>query len=233
MISFRSYASGSTGNLYTVSDGKTTIMLDCGLSWKKVQQLLNFKTSEIAAILCGHFHGDHSKGLAHAARAGVDIYASHDTYAALNLTGHRFNDITENQQFTIGTWKILAFKTIHDAEGSLGFYMVNSENEAFLYLTDSGYSPVRFEKLNVIAVECNFVDDILIENVMNGSLPAVVGRRIRRNHMSLQTLIGLLKANDLSQCRHVYLLHLSSGNSDEARMIREVQETVGIPTSAC
>jgi hypothetical protein len=48
--------------------------------------------------------------------------------------------------------------------------------------------------------------------------------------MSLKQCIATLKANDLSKCREIHLLHLSSDHSDEERFIREVQESTGIPT---
>ena len=50
--------------------------------------------------------------------------------------------------------------------------------------------------------------------------------------MSLQTVKEMIMANDLSQCREIWLLHLSDGNSSETQMIREVQEATGIATRA-
>jgi phosphoribosyl 1,2-cyclic phosphodiesterase len=231
MITFHPYASGSSGNLYTVSDGDTTVMLECGLPWRKVRELLNFKTSEIGGVVLTHSHLDHCKGAKDAARAGMDIYASRETLDALDIPGHRRHEVSESA-FTIGTWIVIPFATVHDVEGSLGFYM-GSQGERFLYLTDSAYSPVKFKDLSVIAVECNFVEDKLSENIQSGAIPKVVGRRTRRTHFSLETLIEFLKANDLSRCRRIYLLHLSDANSDERRMIRDVQEATGIPTEAC
>jgi len=232
MIIFRPYASGSSGNLYTVTDNQTIIMLECGLPWKKVQQLLNFTTSNISGILLSHYHLDHAKGVKDAARACLDVYASKQTFEALNLSGHRYIEIADKKEFKIGTWTILPFSTIHDCEGSLGFLMSNSEDENFLYLTDTMYSPVKFKNLKVIACETNFIEDILSKNISNGNLAPIVGQRTRHTHMSLETLIAMLKANDLSKCRSIHLLHLSDGNSDEVRMIREVQEQTGIPTKA-
>jgi len=233
MINFHSYASGSSGNLYTVTDGRTMIMLDCGIPWRKARELLQYKTSGISGVLCSHFHGDHSKSLKDAARAGIDIFASKETFSELGLSGHRLNEIEDGRQCEIGTWKISPFKTIHDVEGSLGFYMVNLEREAFLYLTDSAYSPVRFANLSVIAIECNFQAEILTANILSGALPSVVGRRVRRAHFSLENVIAFLKANDLSQCRQIFLMHLSDGNSDERRMKEEVQAATGIPVEVC
>lgn len=232
MIDFRPYASSSSGNMYTVTDGETVIMLDCGLPWKRVRELLKFKTSGIAGILLTHRHMDHCKGAKDAAKSGLDIYASQSTFGALQVPEHRANVIAGGHQFPLGTWKILPFDVVHDTDGALGFYMVNGDNEAFLYLTDTAYSPVRFARLHVIAAECNFAADILTENILEGRVPWFVGKRIRRSHCSLEAFIELLKANDLSHCREIHLLHLSSGNSDEARMIRTVQEQTGIPCRA-
>ncbi len=232
MITFRSYASGSSGNIHTVSDGATTIMLDCGISWKRIREHLQFKTSEISGVILGHRHMDHCKGAKDASTAGLDIYASRETFDALAVLEHHQHVIAAGSQFRIGTWEILPFETVHDCDGSLGFYMRNSEGEAFLYLTDSGYTKVRFKDLRVIACECNFIDELLTQNILNGSLPSVVGHRVRRNHMSLNVFLEMLKANDLSRCSSIWILHLSSGNSDESRMIREIQSAVGIPCRA-
>jgi phosphoribosyl 1,2-cyclic phosphodiesterase len=84
----------------------------------------------------------------------------------------------------------------------------------------------------MIAVECNNIAELVSKNVIAGHIPAIVGRRIRRNHMNLENLIQMLKANDLSRCREIYLMHLSDGNSDERRMKEEIQAATGVPTYA-
>lgn len=229
MISFIPYASSSAGNVYTVSDGITTIMLECGLPWKKVREMLNFRTSEIAGILVTHSHLDHSRGIKDAAKAGMDVYATKETFEALNLTGHRFIEIEANRQLQIGTWDILPFLTVHDCIGSVGYLMQNGEGENFLFLTDSLYSPVKFPPLSVIAVECNNEAGILSDNIGRGNINASLGRRIRHSHASLETVKKFLLANDLTQCRQIWLIHLSDQNSDEQRMKIEIQEITGVP----
>jgi len=56
MITFKSYASSSKGNLYTVDNGKTKIMLECGLPIKKIKEKLGFRVHEISACLISHEH---------------------------------------------------------------------------------------------------------------------------------------------------------------------------------
>jgi len=230
MITFTPYASGSSGNLYTVSDGQTTVMLECGIPWKKARQALGFNTSHIEGVFLSHFHGDHCKGVKDAAKAGLDVFASKDTFDHLQIPNHHSFPVEEGKVFVCGSWHVLPFPTVHDTPGSFGYYMVNFEGEAFLYLTDSAYSPVRFKRLDVVAIEANYDPEILSANISKGSLPAVVGHRVRRSHFSIDTVVELLKANDLSRCREIWLLHLSAGNSDEEVMRRRVQETTGIAT---
>ena len=230
MITFTSFASGSSGNLYTISDGQTTVMLECGLPWKKVREKLNFRTSEIEGVLISHSHGDHAKSSKDAAKAGLDIFASRETIESLEISNHHSFPVEAGKIFCIGSWHILPFATVHDTPGALGYYMVNFEGEAFLYLTDSAYSPVRFKRLDVVAIEANYDPAILSDNITSGRLPAVVGHRVRRSHFSIDTVVELLKTNDLSHCREIHLLHLSDGNSDEEVMRRRVQEVTGVAT---
>ena len=208
-------------------------MLDCGIPWKKIREKLHFNTSDIQGVLLTHSHMDHCKGAAEAAKAGLDIFASTETFAKLQIPAYHSFPVKSGEVVICGSWDILPFETVHDTPGALGYYMVNFAGEAFLYLTDSAYSPVKFSNLHTVAVECNFIDSILSNNILNGALPKIVGHRVRRNHLSLDVLINLLKSNDLSHCRAIYLLHLSNGNSDEKRMIEEVQRATGIPTYAC
>jgi phosphoribosyl 1,2-cyclic phosphodiesterase len=135
-------------------------------------------------------------------------------------------------EITPSSWRILPFALEHDAAEPLGFFIGHGE-ERLLFVADTGYVKERFSGITVAAIECNNISEIMSENMLAGNIPAVVGKRIRRNHMNLETLISMLGANDLGRCRTIYLMHLSDGNSDERRMIREVQAATGIPTVAC
>lgn len=55
--------------------------------------------------------------------------------------------------------------------------------------------------------------------------------RLLQSHFSLENVKEFLKANDLSQCRNIVLLHLSERNSSAPRMIKEIEELTGIKTS--
>lgn len=55
MIDVRVLASGSSGNCYLI-DGQTKVLIEAGIPFKKIQQGLNWKTSELAGVLISHEH---------------------------------------------------------------------------------------------------------------------------------------------------------------------------------
>jgi len=230
MIELTPYASGSQGNCYRITDGRTPLLLECGIQYKEIQKRLNFRATEIAACLVSHEHKDHSKAVPDMMKAGVNCYMSQGTSEALGVSGHRLNIIKAKQQFRIGTWAILPFETQHDAQEPLGFLLVNQDGEKLLYATDTFYIRYRFRGLTHIAVECNYSLDILKRNVDAGTVPKELKSRILKSHFSLENVKEFLKANDLSKVQEIWLLHLSDGNSDAERFKRGVMELTGKPT---
>ena len=147
-------------------------------------------------------------------RAGVDCYLSKGTAEALALTGHRVRIIEALSQFSIGTWKILPFRAVHDAAEPLGFLMANQTGAKLLYATDTEYIAHRFTGLTHILVECNYSMEIAREKLAAGELDRTLRHRILKSHLALETLMDFLKANDMSKVEEIWLLHLSDSNSD-------------------
>jgi len=228
-------ASSSKGNAYIVQDdGVPPLLLEPGLPIKELRDKLReygVDLPDLAGCLVSHEHGDHSKAVKDLLKVGVDCWMSEKTAQALGvLSHHRTHHNFESLK--ISGWSIIMFNLEHDAVEPKGF-LIGHRSERLLFIPDTAYVENRFQGITVIAVECNNISEILNKNVQQGYIPAVVGKRVRRNHMSLENLIVMLKANDLSQCRAIYLMHLSDGNSDERRMIQEIQAATGIPTETC
>lgn len=219
-------ASSSRANAYRISDGKTALLLEAGLPYKELQRALNFKTTELTAVLITHEHKDHSRAVADLAKAGIDCYMSAGTREALGLSGHRIHELWPRVQTQIGTWTVLPFETQHDAAEPLG-YLLASGQEKLLFATDTYYIRYKFNELTHIMVECNYAADILQENVEAERIPAALKQRLLQSHFSLANVKEFLRANDLSKVEEIHLLHLSDGNSDEARFKREIQELTG------
>lgn len=227
MIKITPFASGSGGNCYHITDGVTPLLLECGISLADIRRGLNFNLSDIAACLVSHEHKDHCKAVSDVIKAGIDVYASPGTIEAIGITGHRVKPVKTREQFVVGSWTILPFETEHDAVEPLGFLLVNRVGEKLLYATDTFYLRYRFRGLTHLMLECNYALDILRENVERGIVDPVVKNRILRSHFSLDNLKAMLKANDLSKVREIWLLHLSDDNSGAERFKREIQELTG------
>jgi len=230
MFDVQVLASSSRGNCYRVTDGSAPLLLECGIKFSDIRQGLNFRVSELAGCLCSHEHADHSKSVPDMMKAGITCYMSKGTADALGVSGHRVHTIKAMEQFTIGTWTILPFETVHDAAEPLGFLLVSKYGDRILFATDTAYIKVRVNGLTAIMIECNYAKDILDANIEAGVVPVEMRHRLIRSHMSLETVKGFLKANDLSQVREVWLTHLSGDNSDAERFKREVQALTGIAT---
>jgi len=238
LIKISALASGSKGNCYRVTDSRTPLLLECGISIQKIKKGVGFKLADIAGCLVTHEHQDHCKAAADITRAGIDTYMSAGTAWALIETaskdsaifaGHRVKIKKALEQFKVGTWTILPFATQHDAKEPLGFLLANQEGDKLLYATDTYYIQYRFQDLTHIMIECNYAKDILQANVRAGLVPAVLEKRLLTSHFSLENVKEFLKANDLSRVREIWLLHLSDQNSDAERFKREVQELTGKP----
>jgi phosphoribosyl 1,2-cyclic phosphodiesterase len=227
LIEVTALASSSKGNCYKITDGKTPLLLECGISYKDIQRGLNFKMSEISACFLSHEHGDHCKSIKDVMKAGINCYMSKGTAKALNVKSHRIQIVTAKKPFQVGTWTVLPFDVQHDVSEPFGFLFVNQEGEKLLFATDTYYIRYQFKGITHILVECNYSIDILNENIANGSVPKVMKKRLMKSHFSLEHVKDFLRANDLSKVQEIWLLHLSDNNSDAERFKREVMELTG------
>jgi phosphoribosyl 1,2-cyclic phosphodiesterase len=230
-MNFKPIGSSSKGNCYLVeSEGIAPLILEAGIPIKAIREKLNFSLSGLAGCLVSHEHGDHSKAAKDLLKAGVDVWTSEETAEALELRSHhRMNILRAGTQESIGEWVVLPFDLHHDVP-THGFLIGAPNFEKLLFIPDTSYIRNRFDGVNIVAIECNYIADRLSQNIQSGAIPKAVGRRVRRNHMSLDTVVGMLKANDLSKCREIWLLHLSDANSDELEMRKRVQEETGVAT---
>jgi len=227
-------ASGSTGNAYRISDGKTSLLLDAGIPIKRIQEGLGYRVAEIAGSLVTHSHQDHSKAIKDLARRGVNVYTSQGTIDACGLAGHRIKPVKSLREVTIGSFKVLPFDVQHDAPEPLGFLITSTATgEKLLYFTDTFYVKYRFTGLTHVMAECNYDLETMRQSVEDGNVPDFVARRIIKSHMSLEHLIDMLRANDISRVRQIYLLHMSKNNSNEAMYRESIQRLTGAEVYIC
>ena len=224
---FQSLASSSSGNAYLVSDGQTHILIECGLSHKKLQQACGFKLTSLDAVLISHEHKDHSQCVEKILSSGIPVYLSQGTARALELPEKLLDMATEmvsGEQFTVGTMVIKPFSTFHDAQEPMGFVMQSTVDwDVFAFATDTVNLPYNFPGVNILALEANFQQDILDRSER---MPEKTKKRVSNTHMEIDKLCECLRRMDLTQCRELWLLHLSSAMSHEGQFVYKVQRAV-------
>lgn len=228
---FRSLASSSAGNAYTVDDGVTKILVECGLTYKKLQKLAGFSLSEFKACLLTHEHKDHAKSVQNLIERGMDVYMSLGTAEALEVENAQIIEAME--QFKVGSLDIVPFSVFHDAREPLGFLIKSREDgDVLAFATDTVNLRYRFPGLNILAIEANYERAVLERSE---KLPEKTKDRITKSHMEIDTLCDYLRTLDLSKCREIHLLHLSDAMSRESEFILKVKDAVpeGIRVSAC
>lgn len=230
-MKFESLASSSGGNAYIVSDSDTRILLECGVPHKKLQKLAGFSLSEFKACLISHEHKDHAKSVDELISRGMDVYMSYGTAEALEVDGATFIEAME--QFSVGSFDIVPFATFHDAREPLGFLIKSRvDGDVLAFATDTVNLRYRFPGLNILAIEANFDASVLARCE---KLPEKVRHRIENSHMEIDTLCDYLRSLDLSECREIFLLHLSDATSHEINFQNKVASVVpkGIKITAC
>ena len=230
-MKFESLASSSAGNAYIVSDNDTRILLECGVSHKKLQKLSGFSLSEFQGCLVSHEHKDHAKAVADLISRGMTVYMSQGTAEQLEAEGAEL--IEHMEQFNIGSLDIVPFTTFHDAAEPLGFLIKSRvDGDVLAFATDTVNLRYKFPNLNILAIEANY-DKNILERCER--MPEKVRHRITNAHMEIDTLCDYLRSLDLSKCREVYLLHLSDAASHEGHFINKVARVVptGTTVTAC
>ncbi len=181
--------------------------------------------SWLAALYLMSINKDHCKSVEDIMSAGIDCYMSEGTAEKLKIKNHRLKKI--KSQFKIKSWYINPFAVHHDAAEPLGFLFQCVQGDKLVYITDTMYVKYKFNNLNYIMVECNYSMEILQKNVDKGIIPQSHKNRVIKTHFGLENVKDFLRANDLSNVKEIWLLHLSDTNSNEDQFKEEMQKLTG------
>lgn len=220
-----SIASGSSGNCIYVGSDHTHLLVDTGISKKKIDaglKELEIKGEELDGILITHEHSDHIQGLGVFSRKyEVPIYATPGTiegienYAPLGkMPEGLLHPIHTDESFMLGDIMIDPFRISHDAREPSG-YRMNCGGKAVAVATDLGiyddYTVEKLKDLDAVLLEANH--DIHMLEV--GSYPYYLKRRVMgdKGHLSNE-LSGRLLCDILhDNLKHILLGHLSKENN--------------------
>ena len=142
MLKFQCLGTGSKGNCYILEMDSGTLIIDCGVSIKKIKQALNYNISNVAGVIVSHWHKDHFKSLKDLECMGLRTFTPNKD---------------ERIGKFLGKFYIDRFELPHDETENYGFY-IKVGGKTILYLTDFEYCKYRFDTLkpDYIFVECNY-----------------------------------------------------------------------------
>lgn len=223
-------ASGSSGNCYLLENEEETLIIEAGITYKRIQEGIGYNINKVVGCLISHEHKDHSKATEQLMKAGVTIYTSEGTLEGMGQElGHRIEIIKAHELVKVGGFTILPFDTQHDALEPLGFLIQHRDIGKLLFITDSYYCKYKFKGVDHILVECNYKKELLADNIEKGIIPEWLQERITKSHFELENVKKFLKSSDLSRTKNIVLVHLSSQNSDKALFKTEIERETGRP----
>ncbi len=225
-MKFEQIYSSSSGNLYmvTAANGKR-LMIECGVTWSKLQKALNYDLSGIVGCLVSHEDQDHCKAIKEVVQAGIDVYMSLGTAEALKTTGRRIHCTTGAGKFHLSSFDVTFYNSNHDAKQPM-LFVIKCDDEYILFATDTAYIKQRFLwRFSIIAIGCNYDKDILQRRVAAKDINEEVAKRLLTSHMEKQEVMRYLdEFCDLSKCREIHLLHMSGDNINKAQAKKDFEK---------
>lgn len=216
-------ASGSTGNSLYIESEKKRILVDAGLSGKKITSLMaevGRSPEDLDAILVTHEHKDHIHGVGVLARKyKLDVYANEKTWSAMDTMIGKV-DVAQKHIFemgkvlTLGDLDIESFGVSHDAAAPQ-FYRFYKDNRSFVVLTDTGYCSDNIRGVIKDADAYLMESNHDLEMLRMGGYPWSLKQRILGDHGHLSNEDGALVMTDIigDRTKRIYLGHLSKENN--------------------
>lgn len=222
-LRFCSFSSGSSGNCYLVRTDETAVLVDAGISARKIQAGLEQTGTEdrhLRALLITHEHSDHVKSLSTLMKKkpGLEAFANRATWNAIGIDPgqNRYMSLEAGELFRIGDILVKAFPVCHDAADPVG-YSFYAEGRQVSIVTDTGCIPeemvAEVTGADLLVLEANHDVDML----RIGRYPWFLKQRILgdRGHLSNESaarmLVRLLSGHPKE--RRILLAHLSRENN--------------------
>ena len=222
---FMSIASGSSGNSYYVGTDKVSLLLDAGISMKRIDSglgKLGLSLRDIDGVLITHEHIDHVKSLGSLARKyNIPIYATYDTIDGIMTVGslgtfdyNLFKPLKNDCSFVLGDMNINVHPISHDASDPV-CYSFENEGHKLSVATDMGkYDESLMDFLSeseAMLIEANH--DIRMLEV--GPYPYPLKQRILgdKGHLCNEAAGKLIRELLHDKIKYIGLGHLSDKNN--------------------
>ena len=225
-MDFCSIASGSSGNCIYAGSENAAVLIDVGLSGKRIEAGLNSidrKTAEIDGILITHEHSDHIQGIGVLARKyNIPLYGTKETFAAMQngktnigkVNASLFCPLLPEIPVTVGDIEVMPFSISHDAANPVA-YEFRADGRKIGMATDLGMYDERIrmhlDGSSLLYLEANHDVNML----MVGTYPYYLKQRIlgECGHLSNDAAAELICRLHHKGLKHVVLAHLSKENN--------------------
>lgn len=220
-----SIASGSSGNCIYVGEKNTHILVDAGISAKRILEGLkkvSVLPGDLSAIFITHEHSDHVQGLwTFGKKYHVPVYATEHTLDAYfnakrprELFLGEICRVIHDRELVFGDMRVYPFRVAHDAICPVG-YTFRGGMEKIGIATDLGcftsYTKDALKDCGILYLESNHDENMLLV----GGYPYVLKQRILGTHGHLSNEAAAELAGELlhEKLKYIVLGHLSRENN--------------------
>lgn len=217
-------ASSSDANCYVYQFDDTYILVDAGLSYRKIIEKLEdfgLSISNISFVLITHQHSDHSKAIDQITKS-----TNLSVYCLKNPKKFNGTKVME-ENYRINEVNIDVIKTSHDIEGACGF-LFTFKDKKILHITDTGYINKYISSVSsnchAYLIESNYDNELIIENDI---YPIHVKKRIisKKGHLSNEDCNQFLIDNIGDNTKYILFAHLSANNNKHS-IVDEVNKNI-------
>jgi phosphoribosyl 1,2-cyclic phosphodiesterase len=222
-LEFASIASGSSGNCIYVASKHTRLLIDAGLSGKRIEAGLSelaLTGNDIDAMLVTHEHNDHVDGLGVMSRRfDIPVYATEGTWRKMpdkvgRIKPTHQNAVYSGENLIINDLCIKPFDIPHDAAQPVGYCITDGKCKITIatdigHITDEVKESVKDSDL--LLIESNHD----VEMVKTGPYPYNLKQRVLGDfgHLSNENCGKMLEEVISSSVKYVFLGHLSNENN--------------------
>lgn len=228
-------ASGSTGNAVLIELGGRKLLIDAGISARRIERGLaevGIQVAELDGVLLTHEHSDHIKGIpVLVKRHRVPVYARPATWDAMpgqaKIPSECRRDLGDS--LDMGPVKIVPFPTSHDAADPVGFCFYYKDIK-WVLATDLGVVTRQVAEALSYAEVAVLESNHDVEMLQSGPYPYFLKQRIRgtKGHLSNHEAGQILAYVPRPPVMQVFLAHLSQHNNHPHLAERTVREVLNL-----
>lgn len=233
-----SLSSGSSGNCYFAGSSSEGILIDAGISARRIRKILDeigVGLPLIRGILITHDHIDHIRGLTILTRKhNIPVYCTEGTWKGILRNRMTFDvepmmhiSVIPHEKFTLAGLTIEAFPVSHDAHDAVGYHIC-SPTKSITIATDLGYigehAALFLGKADVMVIESNYDEEMLL----TGRYPDSLKQRVHgeMGHMCNAHTAEFIAGSYHPGISHILLCHLSAENNTPEKALRTLASAI-------